>query len=455
MKVGSLFTGVGGFDLGLECARMDVVWQVEADKWCRQVLRSRWPDVNLYGDVKDVGRSDLDDVDLICGGFPCQDLSVAGNREGLDSKRSGLWFEFLRIADSVAPRWVLIENVPGLLSSNDGEDFAVLLGGLTGFHPEVPDDGWEDGGYCEGPKRRAFWRVLDTQHFGPPQRRRRVFIVADSRARCGPEVLLEPESVPGHPATRREAGEGAAGESADGFTETGRGWWKRGKARLRGQPGGMPQNVVAETLRVGSRDQGAGNAYDNTPWTIAFNATQDPINEEEKNPALSDQGAAVAFKPSHYTRGKDGAPSFVHPPLSADADRGDQDPAVFHENIGGDVTGKDHARALREGASHSYQFVSGTSPTIRAREGGGGWPDERDPEQIMGPIPRRLTPVECERLQGFPDDWTAEGVDANGEPTEISDTQRYKQLGNAVSVPVSAWIGARIIAAEMEAIDEC
>lgn len=418
MKVGSLFSGVGGFDLGLEAAGMDVAWQVENDRFCRQVLRARWPDVNLYGDVKDVtgrqggdagqsgaavqqlsessesdrsgrdtgdddGRTELAPVDLICGGFPCQDLSVAGNREGLDGERSGLWHEFLRIADSLTPRWVLIENVPGLLSSNDGEDFAVLLGGLTGFHPEVPDDGWEDGGYCEGPKRRAFWRVLDTQHFGPPQRRRRVFIVADSRARCGPEVLLEPESVPGNPAAGRKEGKGTAGESEDGFTETGRGWWKRGKARLRGQPGGMPQNVVA------------------------FNATQDPISEEEKNPALSDQGAAV------------------YPTLRKNY-RNNSNPAT-------------EARMLVTPTGEKSHTLTGRGHD--ASEDGTG----RGTPTISTAIPRRLTPRECERLQGFPDDWTAKGVNADGEPTEISDTQRYKQMGNAVSIPVAAWIGRRII----------
>ena len=190
-----MFTGVGGFDLGLERAGMEITWQVEYDEQCQQVLRRHWPGCELYGDVREVGgpvpkvragirqqrpdhaRADdswppqqrtmdanaeqttLAPVDLICGGFPCQDLSVAGNRAGLDGERSGLWHEFRRIIGEVAPRWVLIENVPGLLSSNDGRDMGVVLSGL-----EELGYGWA-------------YRVLDSQHFGVPQRRRRVFIV--------------------------------------------------------------------------------------------------------------------------------------------------------------------------------------------------------------------------------------------------------------------------------------
>ena len=130
MTVGSLFSGIGGLELGLERAGMEVVWQVELDKQARSVLRRHWPEVSIYEDVRDVGRSNLDGVDLICGGFPCQDVSVAGKREGLAGERSGLWWEFHRIIGELARAWCLIENVPGLLSSNDGRDMAVIGGGM-------------------------------------------------------------------------------------------------------------------------------------------------------------------------------------------------------------------------------------------------------------------------------------------------------------------------------------
>jgi len=107
LRVGSLFTGVGGMDLGLECAGMEVAWQVEIDPYCRQVLKHRWPGVTRYEDVMHVGSEELEPVDLICGGFPCQDVSVAGRREGLAGERSGLFHELMRIARALAPHWLL------------------------------------------------------------------------------------------------------------------------------------------------------------------------------------------------------------------------------------------------------------------------------------------------------------------------------------------------------------
>ena len=159
MNVGSTFSGVGGFDLGFERAGMRVVWQAEIDEWCRRVLRSHWPKAEVYNDVKEVGGS-APAVDLLCGGFPCQDLSVAGKRAGLAGERSGLFFEFARIADELKPRWIVLENVAGLLSASNGRDFGILLATLA----EI--------GYGD-----LAWRLVCARYFGVPQRRRRVFIV--------------------------------------------------------------------------------------------------------------------------------------------------------------------------------------------------------------------------------------------------------------------------------------
>lgn len=222
MNVISLFTGVGGFDLGLERAGHRIVGQCEADANARKVLRRHWPDVPIHEDVSgldaewcervrllpgrwsDTERSDYRDanatsrkrnlgdvsVDLVAGGFPCQDLSVAGKRAGLAGERSGLFFEAARISDLVLGDggWVLIENVPGLLSSNGGADFGIVLATLAdlGFHDLA-------------------WRVLDSRFFGVPQRRRRVFILARrARGRRAAEVLLEPEGGGGNHQASRE-----------------------------------------------------------------------------------------------------------------------------------------------------------------------------------------------------------------------------------------------------------
>src|SRR3990167_2286118 len=130
LTFGSLFTGIGGFDLAMTRHGMICKWQVEIDPKCQELLSQKWPYVERHLDVRAVGKRNLETVDLICGGFPCQDLSVAGKREGLAGERSGLWFEFARVIDELEPKWAVIENVPGLLSSAKERDFALLLSWL-------------------------------------------------------------------------------------------------------------------------------------------------------------------------------------------------------------------------------------------------------------------------------------------------------------------------------------
>lgn len=162
MKAGSLFSGIGGMDLGLERAGWDIRWQVENDKFCNQVLQRHWPEVKRYGDIRTVDAGELEPVDLLCGGFPCQDVSMAGTRKGLAGSESSLFFEAARILEGLKPPYVLIENVPGLLSSNEGKDFQVVLDTLTQIGYAVDVD------------------ILDSQEFGVAQRRRRVFLVCVS-----------------------------------------------------------------------------------------------------------------------------------------------------------------------------------------------------------------------------------------------------------------------------------
>lgn len=202
-----LFSGIGGFSLGLERAGMKCVAHVEIDPYCRRVLARHW-DVLCLEDVRNAGRHNLPETDLICGGFPCQGLSVAGQRRGLADERSGFFWELVRVVSELRPEWLVLENVPGLLSSNDGQDFALVLGGITGMVPEVPAGGWKTQGIAIGLPDRwcAAWRVLDSQWFGVAQRRRRVFIVGHSESERAGAVLFEPESSTGHPATVRKAG---------------------------------------------------------------------------------------------------------------------------------------------------------------------------------------------------------------------------------------------------------
>lgn len=186
MRFGSLFAGIGGFDLGLERAGLSCAWQVERDKHCTRLLGSKWPGVERFDDVRTVAA--LPAVDLICGGFPCQDLSVAGRRAGMAGERSGLWREFHRILGIARPRWVIVENVPGLYSADDGRALAGIVSGLVEL------------GY------RVAWRCLDAQHFRLAQRRRRVFFVGSLGDGSAAEVLFESASMSGDPETNGAAG---------------------------------------------------------------------------------------------------------------------------------------------------------------------------------------------------------------------------------------------------------
>jgi len=158
---GSLFSGIGGIDLGLERAGMECKWQVEIDPYASKVLEKHWPNVRRYSDVKECGESNLDPVDLICGGFPCQDISYAGKGAGITGERSGLWKEFYRIICELRPRYVLVENVPALLRRG----LNVVLGDLASC------------GY------NAEWEGLPAAAFGAPHRRDRIFVVAHANQR--------------------------------------------------------------------------------------------------------------------------------------------------------------------------------------------------------------------------------------------------------------------------------
>jgi site-specific DNA-cytosine methylase len=243
--VGSLFAGIGGFDLGLERAGFDVLWSSDIEPTGNKVRRRHWPGVKQYGDITKIDPSELAPVDLICGGFPCQDLSVAGARKGLAGERSGLFFEATRLVGALKPRWVLIENVPGLFSSANGRDFETVIRTL------------EDLGYG------VAWRVLDSQHFGVPQRRRRVFVVGYLGAPCPPEILFEPESLRGDSKTGRHQRQGITESLKARADSSGRDDWAEPFVARALTASGylMPDRslgtVVTETLRVGGREQGA------------------------------------------------------------------------------------------------------------------------------------------------------------------------------------------------------
>jgi len=523
MKFVSLFSGIGGFDLAFERAGMECVAQVEIDKHCLDILARYWPSVKRFEDVRNVGRKELGAVDLICGGFPCQDLSVAGRRKGLAGERSGLWFEFHRIIADVRPRWVVIENVPGLLSSNEGRDFAVILRGLA------------ECGYS------IAWRILDAQYFGLAQRRRRVFIVGSLGSGHAAQILFESEGMCGDSSPSRETWTRVAQSIAASSDRPG---CKRDEESqlitnaFNGYTGGPDDNDAQANhiVAFSKQDDGRDATIDLSPTMRSESSCRVPgnvaiafqQNERDELRDLGDVAGAIASEPGIHQQnfvipplrangGVTSSPTLnknmtdldflvfsagqsskaygiaadenVTPPLRAGNSGTNQTPTVAYtiqHNDGGNHKRKDRPNggmyvnetdtALTVGST-DLTAIAIQHASIGRNDNAGpaakGWRDDgatwtldgrgeadavavvsRDgvPKTANGKVTdlrsgnphisainmttgvRRLTPTECERLQGFPDDWT------NGQ----SDSVRYRQLGNAVAVPVVEWIGHRI-----------
>jgi DNA (cytosine-5)-methyltransferase 1 len=409
VKHGSLFAGIGGFDLGFDRAGMETAWQVENERNCQTILEKHWPAVERLEDVRECGRANLRAVDVISGGFPCQDLSVAGRREGLAGERSGLWHEFARIVEEMEARWVVVENVPGLLSSAGGDDFALVVGTL------------EQLGYC------VAWRVLDSQFFGVPQRRRRVFIVGSLGDGGAIEVLFEHEGGERDSAEGGEKGKSVAYALAASVRGTGDG-------HEQGWNSNYVVNAVTDKVQRIDDSEAQGRHLVAHPITGAFAKHHGrtagnnciPVNMIVTGPLSNNPTGgmdtyqtqlvcgAVSRKWAKGTGGPSGdeAQNLVASPVTASAGH------HGHSSPRGDgsdnlIVGFDKSRGTVQRAAWYEQSA-----------------------KVFGAV-RRLTPTECERLQGFPDGWT-EG---------LSDTARYKCLGNAVTVNVAEWIGKRIVAA--------
>ncbi len=455
MKLLSLFSGIDGFDTGFARAGMKCIGKAEQDRWCNAVSRFHSPKVKRVSDVKEINRSTFPVPDIICAGVPCQDVSIAGKRAGLGGTRTRLFFEFSRIVEVFKPQWLVFENVPGLFSANERRDFARVLGELG------------ECGYM------LAYRILDSEYFGVAQRRRRVFIVGSLGNGSCAEVLFESESLCRDPAEGRKTGTditqsitgrlGGGGsddnKAQGGFyiadraapisakthgrtygddelsgnliagtlpadyyksggngmremqngmipvsaTETGHSFWKEGKPMLSGRSPSRQQNIVTHSLKAradGSED-GTGRG---TP-IIAFSSKDNGRDASEISPTLR----SMQYDKSHV-------------------------------NGGGQVVIAFTERTRKEGRNLEIQEELSYALT---NPGAGGRSHCRAILNNVGGV-RRLTPRECERLQGFPDDYTRYGME-DGKKIEISDTQRYRMLGNAVTVSVSEWIGKRLM----------
>lgn len=406
MKYGSLFSGVGGFDMGFDNAGYDCRWQVEWDKHCQQTLAYHWPDVPKHGDVQDVSGYDLEPVDVIIYGSPCQDLSVAGRRAGIDGTKSSMFFESVRIfkemrdaTAGVFPRVVVWENVPGALNSNKGRDFGAVLAALDDI-----------GAVAQ------WWNVLDAQYFGVPQRRRRVFLISvfdpAIAGRAGDQQIL----AVGEGRRRNPQKVKSQGQEVASLTATGVGMCGADDNQAQAghfiafhphyHDGARPQGDVINTVtaRWGTGGNNATMIAQHLAFDTQFESNANVFEDQSPTLKASQQSPTVAF-----------------PSPPAIAFTTEQTPKYNN----------DQALTLTQG-----------SPS------GGGQPqavatnfDEYNFTGVLqNAIVRRLTPTECERLMGWPDNHTLHRADGKTN----SDSTRYKMCGNGVATPVAQWIAQQL-----------
>ena len=348
LTLGSLFDGIGGWQLAAVHAGVKPIWSSEIEKFPLAVTRKRFPDTKQLGDVTKI--TDVEPVDIVCAGSPCQDLSIAGKREGLAGERSGLFINAINIVRQMRmstggrqPRFFIWENVPGAFTSGSerGADFRAVLESIAETDIPMPKDGrWAAAGMVQCPKCEIAWRVLDAQYWGVPQRRKRIFLVADFAAadRRAAEILFVEPCVPRDSAESEGEGQEAAGRAGNGIDSANQDLPKCDKLIIEKE----------QTMKV----------YDMTHADEVMR----PVTGDKSNCLNSRMGTG-----------------------------GNQVPVIHDEE--------------------KYTV-------------------------------RRLTPLEAERLQGWPDGYT--DVPLNGKPA--SDANRYKALGNGMAQPCADFVLSQIVA---------
>ena len=475
-RVISLFSGVGTFDHGFHQAGWQTVHLCEWDPKAREVLAARFPGVPITNDVREVHGAELPDAECIMFGSPCQDLSVAGKRGGLEGERSGLFMEAVRIirekreaTNGQFPRFALWENVCGAFSSHGGKDFAAVLSLLVGGTVHVPGGGWRNAGLAFGPLGQCAWRVLDSQFFGVPQRRRRIFALTDFGGERAGEILFESEGVCGHPQAGRGAGQEVAGRPAirpdrrspgEGIAQTLTAA-KHGSrfdaetetfipVPIQGATGDGWPAKVAPTLgaswgrkRGNDQDffsQGGGMYVPDVARCQASCNTRIDAETETLLPVPIQDGREIEMRQNGLGIGKPGDPAYTLVTLGTQAVAFQQNARDEVRLFGGD--GQSVGALMAEPGMKQQNYIAfdykasvqrdpmcgPISPTLEAQ----------DKTAITTPAyrVRRLTPEECEALQAMPRGWT----DVNG----MADTHRYRFMGNGGTSFVLRWIAGRM-----------
>ncbi|BBB92422.1 modification methylase HhaI [Methylomusa anaerophila] len=571
LTLGSLFDGIGGFPLAGVRQGFTPVWASEIEPFPIKVTKLRFPNMLHVGDITQLKGAELTPVDVVCGGSPCQDLSVAGKRAGLQGERSGLFMEQVRVikemraydkangrtADTVRPRYMCWENVPGAFSSSDSEDFRAVLeetcriADSTVSIPRPPGGVWQSAGAILGDQFSVAWRVLDAQYWPrTPQRRKRIYLVADFAGRTAPQILFEQDRLFGDSAESEETRQRAAACPEKGTGNTGRnpsdhgdngrecltpwdvqsrriyesgGVWPSLYSGGGRNPGGLLfaasfsagqgakaggigyQEECAPTLKASEsgtnmvpsvlclNDQG-GNRMDITEnITATLRAQMDghpPLVLGTQPELFENHGIDSRYTGPHevaptmsarYGTGGNNVPLISQPAVLPDEECADLSPDETYciagniidrqDHNGGNgigvqpdisytVTATDRHCVFSQQRSDEYaqnEVVSTQSArqykdatdlvcesdvagldcrngmengdlcgTLQSKTDGGYSLNNVHPVRV-GKLIRRLTPLECERLQGFPDYWT--------DIPDASDSARYKALGNSVAIP--------------------
>jgi DNA (cytosine-5)-methyltransferase 1 len=489
--LGSLFDGIGGFPYAASFYGVKTLWASEIIPECIDVTKRHFPDMVHVGDITKLHGNQLAPVDIITFGSPCQGLSQAGLRRGLADERSGLFMEAIRIIQEMKeatngeyPKFAVWENVVGALSSSGRRDFKAVLEAFTEAEVPMPCSGaWANAGMVRSGGVDLAWCVYDAQYFGTAQRRRRLFLIADFRGKCAGQVLFVPKSLQGYfeaggtpkqgLAAYAQSGAHTTGIGIDGYNaqitgdvsatlgvNCGMSTGRNGVVEVLNDQGGDSLNVERKEISPTLRCQAHGNlpiiaAKPPTAYTLQGSMIG---RSDENGPQGDGINQDVSFTLNTVDRhavcmatGQTNAEVLENksPTLVA----GHEHPIVTYPKIAGTLCASGAGLSRPAGMCSETDFcivqtdvaavdcrnmreTPEVSGTLQAKAASGGYSLNYQNPVRTGYLVRRLTPTECERLQGFPDDWTKYG--ASGK--EISDSKRYQMLGNSVAVPCVAYL---------------
>ena len=489
LTLGSLFDGAGTFPFAAQQCGIKAVWASEIESFPVEVTKKRFPEMKHLGDITKVDGAEIEPVDIVTFGSPCQDLSVAGKRAGLDGERSGLFMEAVRIIKEMRcktngryPSIAIWENVPGAFSSNKGEDFRTVLEELCKIKrsdtliPKPPKRGgrnaWNDAGLIVGDGFSIAWRVLDAQFWGVPQRRRRIFLVADFGGQCAGEILFEREGLSRSFAESRAAWKGITHSLACGSDA--KVWDARGNGDGRTCSTITGIDCFNQT-ETGDKTMTICSGKDYTHLPVIFNILQDPVPNNEVSPCLSTgnprtgQGclAVAIYGKGTRPHNKEEAQKWEETVIANCLNVNDIGESRANEIVvmatqqGGAEIGIDlcptitaaagmsgnnqpvvcyalDRSSFNQGINAQYDIGiddSGIAQTLVAKG-----PGAVCSMVCLGKVEvdlRRLTPTECGRLQGMPDWWC--------EDVPHSDSAEYKMWGNGMALPCVLYVMENVV----------